>query len=72
MSSLLGRGLLGVFMKKQNLKDDKQEIKTNKMSFNQLKEMSVSDIRQILKKHERIVVIVSSEMMLLEVRELDV
>lgn len=72
MPSLLGRGLLGVFMKKQNLKDDKQEIKTNKMSFNQLKEMSVSDIRQILKKHERIVVIVSSEMMLLEVRELDV
>jgi phage-related protein len=72
MLGFLGRGLLGVFMKKQNLKDEKIEVKSNKMSFNQLKEMNISDIRQILKEHERIVVIISSEMMLLEVRELDV
>lgn len=64
-------------MKKQNLKDDKaflsQEKKvTNKITLNGLKEMSIPEIRQMLEEHERIVVIVSSEMMLLEVRELDV
>lgn len=57
-------------MKKQDLKE--REKGNNKMTLNQLKEMSVGEIRQLLSDHERIVVVVSSEMLFLEVRELDV